>query len=220
VADANGNQTNREDYAYHNALPGTTPGASATGVVDPSVIVAGGSAPGAHPYTDMVGNNGMRTEASQATLNPAFAPTEEAAHGQDAQQQAALSAAQDAGLAPGDASNPAATHPANPAGGGGDNHNAQLPLAPVITSAVAGAAGHATVNWTAPVDPDGYGITGYELVATSSDGGAPVTLELGNVLTRDVAGLTSTKHYTFKVAAKNIAGTGAQSAASASVLIG
>lgn len=220
---------NSQQYGYANPLPGTTPGSNAVGTVDASVVVESGSlsAPSARPFVDMVGANGMRSETSMAVENPAYAVTEELAHGGPSNQSMTdglnvLTPAQDAGLAPHDSStdNPGANENTGDVGFQvGDEHSAQLPLAPTITSATAGASGHATVNWTAPVDPDGYAITGYEVVATSSDGGTNQTYEVGNVLTISAGSLTSSKHYTFTVAAKNFAGTGAASAASSSVAI-
>lgn len=221
--------SNADQYGYANPLPGSTPGASVVGVMDASVVVESGSlaAPSAHPYVDMVGANGMRSETSHAIENPAYAVTEELAHGGPSNQSITdglnvLTPVQEAGLPPHDVGtdNPGATENTGDVGFQvGDEHSAQLPLAPHITSATAGASGHATVNWTAPVDPDGYAITGYEIVATSSDGGTTQTYEVGNVLTVNAGSLTSSKHYTFTVAAKNIAGTGPVSAASSSVAI-
>lgn len=192
--DSDGRQTNATGYRYYNARPGTVAAAS-------SAV-------------------GSVTETSNDVLNPAFASGLAYATGQqqgDAPAPGAYSA-----VGPNDAHNPvAAQNAADTEDSSKQNdHSAQLPNQPTTVAAVAGATGHATVTWAAPVDADGYAITGYTVTATSSDGGTARTVTVGNVLTADVGSLTSTSHYTFTVAATNIAGTGAASAASSSVVIG
>ena len=86
-----------------------------------------------------------------------------------------------------------------------------VPGAPTIGTATAGNAS-ATVNWTAPASNGGSAITGYVITPSS---GSPVTV--GNVTSDTLTGLTNGTAYTFKVAAINAIGTGAQSAASNSV---
>lgn len=205
------------------------------GVLPVSSAVEGGvtAAPSAAPYVDTVTDNSARNSVGMDVLNPAFAvSTEQVTEGSedgitveavDAQQGAdvALTAAQDAALPPTDADNPVVGQDTGDKGFQvGDEHTAQLPSAPTIGAVSSGSAGHATVNWTAPVDADGYALTGYQIVATSSDGGtSPLTYEVAVGTSATVAGLTSSKHYTFTVAAKNIAGTGAASAASASLAV-
>ena len=211
------------------------------GVLPVDSAISGGvtAAPGAAPYVDAVSGNSSRNTPSHFLLNPAFDPTRELARATagvedgitvediDAQQGqldglTELTPAQDALLPPTDADNPGTNENVGDIGQAqpGDNHNAQLPNAPTIGAVSSPAAGQATVHWTAPVDSDGYGITGYVITATSSDGGtSPLTYNVGNVAVSTVSGLTSAKHYTFTVAAQNAAGTGPNSAASASLAV-
>lgn len=192
MADANGRQTNATDYAYYNSLPGSV--ASGSRAID------------------------SQSETSNDVLNPAFKSTGTYLTSQDQADAVNPGAAGPRGAE--DLSNPVASENARsyestPL----TDHSPQAPNAPTGASAVAGTAGHATVSWTAPVDSDGYAITGYTVTATSSDGGAAASSTVGNVTTTSVAGLTSAKHYTFTVAAINAQGTGAASAATSSVLI-
>jgi hypothetical protein len=90
-----------------------------------------------------------------------------------------------------------------------------VPAAPTAVSAVAGNA-EATVSWTAPADNGGSAITDY--VVTPYIGAAAQTpINPGNVTSTVVTGLTNGTAYTFRVAATNTTGTGAQSAPSAAV---
>ncbi|RLP96096.1 hypothetical protein EAD89_00270 [Micromonospora sp. BL4] len=92
-----------------------------------------------------------------------------------------------------------------------------LPGAPTITSATPGTNA-ATVSWTTPAD-GGSAITGYTV--TPYLGGvaqAPRTYP-GAVTTQVVSGLTAGSTYTFRVAAANAGGTGAQSAPSTAVTV-
>jgi hypothetical protein len=77
-------------------------------------------------------------------------------------------------------------------------------------------AGQATVSWSAPTSDGGSPITGYDVTRYVADQ-APVTTSVGAVTTATVEGLTNGTTYTFRVAATNAAGTGAQSANSNSV---
>jgi uncharacterized repeat protein (TIGR01451 family) len=87
-----------------------------------------------------------------------------------------------------------------------------VPDAPAGVSATAGA-GQAIVNWTASATDGGGAITGYE-VTRYVDGVAHGTISVGVATEATVIGLTNGTTYTFRVAAKNAAGTGAQSAES------
>ncbi len=93
---------------------------------------------------------------------------------------------------------------------------ATTPGAPTIGTATSGNAS-ATVTWTAPASNGGSAITGY--VVTPYIGGTAQTAQTFNstATTETVTGLTNGTAYTFKVAAINSVGTGAQSAASNSV---
>ena len=73
------------------------------------------------------------------------------------------------------------------------------------------ATGEATVNWTAPASNGGSAITGYD-VTTYVAGVLQSTKSVGLVTQTTVTGLTNGTTYTFRVAAKNIAGTGPESA--------
>jgi titin len=76
--------------------------------------------------------------------------------------------------------------------------------------------GRVTVQWTAPANTGGSPVTGYTVTPyAGATAGTPVTV--GNVSSTVVSGLVNGTAYTFRVAAVNAVGTGAQSAASASV---
>jgi hypothetical protein len=89
------------------------------------------------------------------------------------------------------------------------------PDAPTGVSAIAGA-GQATVNWNAPGFNGGSPITGYD-VTRYVGGVAQGTIGVGVVTEATIAGLTGGTTYTFKVAARNALGIGAQSAESNAV---
>jgi Tol biopolymer transport system component len=92
---------------------------------------------------------------------------------------------------------------------------AGLPGSPTAVVANAGD-GLADVTWAAAVSDGGSPITGY--VVTPFIGPAAQTpIEVANVSTARVIGLTNGQTYTFRVAAKNAHGTGAQSDASNAV---
>ncbi|MDQ1482037.1 MAG: hypothetical protein QOF35_113, partial [Actinomycetota bacterium] len=88
-----------------------------------------------------------------------------------------------------------------------------LPGAPTIAAATAGNAS-ATVRWTAPVGrvPDSYTVE-----ATTGTTVTTVPVAAGTATSTVVTGLTNGVPYTFRVAAVNILGPGAQSAASIAV---
>jgi hypothetical protein len=91
-----------------------------------------------------------------------------------------------------------------------------VPGAPTSVKATAGGAS-ATVSWTAPTSNGGSPITGYKVVPYKA-GVAQTAVTVGpEVVQTVVTGLTPGASYTFKVAAINAIGTGAESAASAAV---
>ena len=93
---------------------------------------------------------------------------------------------------------------------------ATVPGAPTIGTATFGNAS-ATVTWTAPASNGGAAITGY-VVTPYKAGVAQATQTFNSTATTETAtGLTNGSSYTFKVAAINSVGTGAQSAASNAV---
>jgi trimeric autotransporter adhesin len=92
---------------------------------------------------------------------------------------------------------------------------AGAPAAPTAVTATAGAA-QATVHWTAPAD-NGSGITGCVVTPYKAGVAQPARTFTGSATTQVVTGLTSGASYTFKVAATNTRGVGAQSAASNAV---
>jgi len=183
---------NSLEYAYANTLPGTV--AVGSRAIDSA------------------------TESTVQLGNPAHTGTTDQAQGY---QQGLASVNEPYGAVDPTGDNPADQHLTDIEGAPMGDHSAQLPNAPTGITAVAGSAGHATVGWTAPVDADGYGITGYEITASSVSSGAttPVVKTVGAVLTADVSGLTTAKVYTFVVKAINVAGKGAASAASGNVTI-
>lgn len=222
--------TNALDYAYKNPIPGapksvtardsdglpttttarTTKGALPEGVV----VTVGPQALSNAAFQDAVSSP---TETTHYALNPAFDPAHEVV-GQSLGIPAPESAEPYGGA---DTDNPVADQMEREDEPAPTDHSAQLPGAPTTVAAVAGDAGHATVTWVAPEDADGYDLTGFTVTATSSDGGtSPVHKAVaGNLLTADVSGLTSAKHYTFTVHATNVAGDGPESAATEAVAI-
>jgi hypothetical protein len=91
-----------------------------------------------------------------------------------------------------------------------------VPDAPTNVSAIASGAGQATVSWSAPAFNGGSAITGYDVTSYLA-GVAKGKITVGVVTQAAFAGLTNGMSYTFSVAAKNVAGTGAQSTDSNSV---
>ena len=102
---------------------------------------------------------------------------------------------------------------------GGGSFNPPAPSVPGAPTGVSAAAGDAsaTVTWTAPASNGGANITNYE-VTPYIGASAQAAVYTGSAATsKTVTGLTNGTAYTFKVAAINSAGTGAQSSASAAV---
>ncbi len=94
-----------------------------------------------------------------------------------------------------------------------------VPAAPTIGTAVSGN-GSASVSWTAPTVTNGSTITGYVVTPylNGTTAQSPQTF-VSTATSQTVTGLTNGSAYTFKVAAINGVGTGAQSAASNSVTV-
>jgi hypothetical protein len=92
------------------------------------------------------------------------------------------------------------------------------PTAPRNPSAIPGN-GSATVHWDPPTTGNGGGITGYLITPYLSGVAQPVRTYNSAATTQVVTGLTNTKAYTFKIAAKNGNGTGPLSAATAPPII-
>jgi pimeloyl-ACP methyl ester carboxylesterase len=94
--------------------------------------------------------------------------------------------------------------------------SATVPGAPTGVSAVRGAAS-ATVTWSAPASDGGSAITGYRVTPFIGATAQAETNHASTATSTTIGGLTNGTAYTFKVAAYNNVGTGAQSSASASV---
>ena len=90
------------------------------------------------------------------------------------------------------------------------------PLAPTAPGATAGHQ-QATVHWTAPTVTNGAAITAYVVTPYIGTVAQTARTFTGTATSHIVTGLTTGTHYTFKVAAKNSRGTGAQSVATAVV---
>lgn len=91
-----------------------------------------------------------------------------------------------------------------------------VPGAPTAITAAAGN-GSATVSWTAPASAGSTAISGYQ-VFCSEDGDTFVACGTATGTSTTVTGLTNGVDYTFRVAARNASGYGAQSASSNTVL--
>jgi hypothetical protein len=91
-----------------------------------------------------------------------------------------------------------------------------VPGAPTGVTATAGVGG-ASVSWTAPASNGGSAITGYKVVPYKAGVAQTATTVGAEATTTNVTGLTAGSSYTFKVAAVNAVGTGAESAASNAV---
>jgi hypothetical protein len=108
----------------------------------------------------------------------------------------------------------AASRQSGGGGGGGGRTGptrptrATVPGAPSGVSALAGISS-ATVTWTSPTSTGGSAITGYVVIPSI---GSPI--DVGDVTSQVVTGLTNGTAYRFTVAAVNAVGTGPASAAS------
>ncbi len=90
------------------------------------------------------------------------------------------------------------------------------PGAPTGVLATAKSSG-AQVNWTAPASDGGSAITGYRVTPYIGATAQTPTTVSSPTTSASVTGLTNDTAYTFKIAAINAAGAGAESAASGSV---
>ncbi len=92
------------------------------------------------------------------------------------------------------------------------------PVAPAPPTAVAGSSS-VTVTWVAPIS-NGSPITGYVVTPFVGTTARTAVTFASTATTQTVTGLVNGTVYTFKVAAKNANGTGAESPASAAVTAG
>ena len=209
VAAINGVGTGAQSAASNSVTPATTPGAPTglSGTSGNASVSLSWTAPGSNggsaitgyvvtPYIAGVAqatqtfNNTATTETATGLTNgTAYTFTVAAINGVGTGAQSAASASVTPATTPG---------------------------APTIGTATAGNTS-ATVTWTAPVSNGGSAITGY--VVTPYIGATAQTAQTFNntATTETVTGLTVGSTYTFKVAAINGVGTGAQSAASNSI---
>jgi hypothetical protein len=93
------------------------------------------------------------------------------------------------------------------------------PGAPTAPAASPGSAS-AVVSWVAPANHGATAITGYVVTPFLAGVAQPARTFNTAATTETITGLTNAKAYTFKVAAKNSAGTGPQSVASAAITVG
>jgi hypothetical protein len=92
-----------------------------------------------------------------------------------------------------------------------------VPGAPTGVTATAGGAS-ATVKWTAPASNGGATITSYKVIPYKAGVAQTATTVSGETTQTLITSLTPGSSYTFKVAAINSVGTGAESAASNAVI--
>ena len=93
------------------------------------------------------------------------------------------------------------------------------PTVPTAPTGVGGTPGDGTValSWTAPASDGGSPITSYRITPYIGATAQTAIVTGSNATTRSITGLTNGTAYTFKVAAINGIGTGADSAASAAI---
>src|SRR4029077_17047617 len=115
------------------------------------------------------------------------------------------------------ATNAAGTGPESAASNAVTPTGATLPGEPTAVTAAPRNAS-AAVTWKAPATDGGGTITGYKVTPYLNGTTAGTTTTVGNVTSATISSLTNGSSYTFKVAAVNSVGTGAQSAASATTM--
>jgi Fibronectin type III domain len=93
------------------------------------------------------------------------------------------------------------------------------PTVPGAPTGVQGSAGDGSVSlsWTAPSSDGGSAITGYRITPYVGASAQTAVTTTGSATSRTITGLTNGTAYTFKVAATNSVGTGADSSASAAI---
>lgn len=94
----------------------------------------------------------------------------------------------------------------------------EAPTVPGAPTSVAGTPGdeEITLTWVAPADNGGSAITGYVITPYIASV-AQTPINVGNVTTYEITGLTNGIEYTFTVAATNSVGTGSDSSASSGI---
>jgi hypothetical protein len=97
-----------------------------------------------------------------------------------------------------------------------------MPVAPTAPGSPVAVAGNATatLHWTAPTNDGGAPISAYVVTPYLAGVAQPAQTFASAATTRSVSALTNARTYTFRVAAKNGAGTGPQSAASVPIVVG
>jgi hypothetical protein len=76
------------------------------------------------------------------------------------------------------------------------------------------------VKWKAPTLTNGAAVSSYVVTVLSAGTVVKTVTFASSALTQTITGLTNAKAYTFKVAAKNVAGSSVQSLASAAIVVG
>ena len=133
---------------------------------------------------------------------------------------AAVASVASAGLVTGIGAGTTAISATDPAGTVTGSTDVTVPVtAPAAPTNVTATAGRrqATVSWAAPGSDGGSPITGYDITPYIGTVAQPVRRFGATATQQVVTGLTKGTTYTFKVAAVNAVGTGAQSSASNAV---